>query len=279
MGSLGNDRTLMTQPRRLPTYFVSHGGGPWPWIKDMLPGDFRPLERSLQEMAAHVGDDVKAVVCVSAHWETSEFTVMTNPKPGMVYDFGGFPDFTYRISYPSPGAPDVAARVGELLVAAGLGMRFDAQRGIDHGVYAITYPAWPRADVPVLQVSIRHDYDPAAHLACGRALAPLRDEGVLIIGSGFSYHNMRGFGGGGARPSAEFDRWLGESMCNVPTIERTQRLLHWDQAPSARACHPAEDHLVPLFVAVGAAEADQATRCFHQTDFFGSITASGYRFG
>ena len=121
--------------------------------------------------------------------------------------------------------------------------------------------------------------DLALHLACGRALAPLRDEGVLILGSGFSYHNMRGFGGGGKAPSADFDRWLSHSMCSVPPVERTERLLRWDTAPSARACHPTEDHLVPLFVAVGAAEGEAGTRCFHQTDFFGSITASSFRFG
>jgi aromatic ring-opening dioxygenase catalytic subunit (LigB family) len=269
----------MTSARRLPSYFVSHGGGPWPWIKDMLPGDFGPLERSLQQMARDVQGDVKAVLCISAHWETNEFTVMTAAQPGMVYDYGGFPDFTYRISYPSPGAPQVAERVAALLEAASLPVRRDGSRGIDHGVYAVTYPAWPNADIPVLQLSIRHDYDPATHLACGRALAPLRDEGVLIVGSGFSYHNMRGFGGAGAAPSADFDRWLSHSMCAVSPEERTERLLRWDAAPSARACHPAEDHLVPLFVAVGAAEHEVGTRCFHQSDFFGSITASSFRFG
>jgi aromatic ring-opening dioxygenase catalytic subunit (LigB family) len=262
---------------RLPTYFISHGGGPWPWIKDQMPFDMAPLERSLQAMPHEVGRPLRAVLVVSAHWETPVFTVQTNPQPPMVYDYGGFPDFTYSIRYPAPGSPEVARRVTELLDAAGIANGQDPQRGFDHGMFAPMYAAWPEADVPMLQLSILHGYDPDAHLAAGRALGPLRDEGVLIVGSGLSFHNLRLFGAGATAPSSEFDAWLDRSVLADPA-ERIDALRHWDQAPSARVVHPTEDHLIPLMVAVGAAEDEPATRTYHQTDF-GGATASSYAFG
>jgi aromatic ring-opening dioxygenase catalytic subunit (LigB family) len=197
----------------------------------------------------------------------------------MYYDYGGFPDFTYRIQYPAPGSPEVASRVVELLAAAGIANATNATRGFDHGVFAPFFVAYPEADVPILQLSLEAGYDPAAHLAAGRALAPLRDEGVLIVGSGFSYHNLGNFGPAGAVASAEFEAWLTDAVVDGPVEERNGRLMHWDQAPSARASHPAEDHLIPLMVAVGAAEAEAGVRTYHDTGFFGSLTSASYRFG
>jgi len=262
---------------RLPTYFISHGGGPWPWIKDVMPWDMSVLERSLQEMAAEVPTP-RAVLVVSGHWEAPEFTVQTHPNPPMVYDYGGFPDFTYSIQYPAPGSPEVAARVSELLSGAGIPVHQDARRGFDHGTFAPLFVMYPQADVPILQLSLRHGYDPAAHLAAGRALAPLRDEGVLIVGSGLSYHNLRLLNAAGSKPSQEFDRWLDSALRAAPA-ERTRALLGWERAPSARICHPAEDHLIPLMVAVGAAEDEAATRTYHEDRFADAITTSSYRFG
>ena len=268
---------MTDMPTRLPTYYLSHGGGPWPWMKDQMPFDMAPLERSLQAMPAEIGTTPKAVLVVSAHWEAPVLTVQSHPNPPMVYDYGGFPDFTYHIRYPAPGSPEVAARVTELLDAAGIANRTDPDRGFDHGMYAPMYPAWPAADVPMLQLSIRHDYDPDAHLAAGRALAPLRDEGVVIVGSGLSFHNLRLLGPAGREPSRQFDAWLDGALRAAPA-ERVEALRRWEAAPSARVAHPAEDHLVPLFVAVGAAEADVATRTYHEATFAGAITASSYRF-
>lgn len=270
---------MSAQSERMPTYFISHGGGPWPWIKDMMPMDMSILERSLQAMPAEIGVPPRAVLMVSGHWETREFTVQTNPNPPMLYDYGGFPEFTYHIQYPAPGSPEVAQRVVELLSGAGIRIEQDARRGFDHGVFAPAYAIWPNADVPILQLSIKHDYDPAAHLAAGRALAPLRDEGVVIIGSGLSYHNLRAFGPGAARPSAEFDAWLSEALLEHDAAERSALLERWAGAPSARIAHPAEDHLIPLMVAVGAAEGDSAHRTYHETTMAGGITASSFRFG
>jgi len=268
---------MSTTATRLPTYYISHGGGPWPWIKDQMPFDMGPLERSLQAVPRELDVTPTAVLVVSAHWEAPVFTVQTNPNPPMLYDYGGFPEFTYHIRYPAPGSPEVAARVTELLDAAGIANSQDPNRGFDHGMFAPMYVAWPDADVPMLQLSITHGYDPEAHLALGRALAPLRDEEVLIVGSGLSYHNLGLFGPAATAPSKEFDRWLHDTLSSGEPA-RSAALRRWDQAPSARIAHPSEDHLIPLMVAVGAAEDELAERTYHQSDF-GGVTASSYRFG
>jgi aromatic ring-opening dioxygenase catalytic subunit (LigB family) len=264
---------------RLPTYFISHGGGPWPWLVDQMPGDFGPLQRSLEAIPAELGARPRAILAVSGHWETPEFTVQTNPRPPMLYDYGGFPEFTYHVQYPAPGSPEVAEQVVALLDRAGIPARRDAARGFDHGVFAPFVVAYPEADVPILQLSIQRGYDPSAHLAVGRALAPLRDEGVLIVGSGFSYHNLALFGPAAERPSREFEAWLTDVLVDGPVGGRSAALIDWERAPSARASHPAADHLIPLMVAVGAAEHEPGTRTYHQHDFMGSITSASYRFG
>lgn len=264
---------------RMPTYYISHGGGPWPWIMDQMPGDMSLLHESLRAIPSEIGVTPRAILAVSGHWETPNFTVQTNPNPPMVYDYGGFPEFTYHIKYPAPGSPEVAARVSELLGDAGIVHDEDPHRGFDHGVFAPLYVSYPEADVPILQLSIRHGYDPEAHLAAGRALAPLRDEGVVIIGSGLSYHNLRDFTATGAAASERFDAWLNDTLVTVDHDTRTTRLIDWDQAPSARHAHPAEDHLIPLMVAVGAAEGDDGERIYYDKGFMGDITASSYRFG
>lgn len=264
---------------RLPTHFISHGGGPWPWLTDRSPIDYGPLERSLQEIVADLGVTPDAVLVVSGHWEEPELTVQTNPRPPMIYDYGGFPEFTYHISYPAPGSPTVAERVVGLLSDAGIEVRTDPLRGFDHGVFAPLHVMYPDATVPVLQLSMRSGYDVEEHLAAGRALAPLRDEGVFVVGSGLSYHNLSELGPSGGPASAAFDRWLHDTLVEATPEQRRRSLLHWDRAPGARASHPREDHLVPLFVAIGAAEDEEAARTYHEDRFAGSISASSYRFG
>jgi aromatic ring-opening dioxygenase catalytic subunit (LigB family) len=263
----------------MPTYFISHGGGPWPWIKDLLPGDPSILEASLAALPQQLDTTPQAILVVSGHWEAPDFTVQTNPNPPMLYDYGGFPEFTYHIQYPAPGSPEVAARVSQLLEAADIPVRSDPSRGFDHGTFAPLYVMYPDAEMPVLQLSLKHGYDPETHLAAGRALAPLRDEGVLIVGSGLSYHNLRNFGPGAQGPSHQFDAWLHQALLVEDLDERSHRLRHWEQAPSARASHPSEDHLIPLMVAVGAAESDAAVRTYHEDAYFGGVTASSFAFG
>ena len=262
---------------RLPTYFISHGGGPWPWIPNMRQM-LTSLEVSLARMPSEIGAVPKAICMISGHWEEDSFAVMTSPAPGMLYDYGGFPPETYQIVYPAPGAPQIAQRTAGLIKSAGLPVSVDAKRGFDHGTFAPAYVMYPKADVPIYQVSLQHGYDPAAHFALGRALAPLRDEGVLIVGSGLSYHNLRLFGPGAKVPSAAFDAWLDDAMAKTGKA-RTQALMNWESAPYARTCHAQEDHLVPLFAALGAAEDEVAVRVYHDANVFGGVTASSYKIG
>lgn len=262
---------------RLPTYFISHGGGPWPWLPEMRR-NLASLEASLADIPRQLGEKPKAILMVSGHWEGPDFAVMASPRPPMVYDYFGFPAFTYEIKYEAPGAPQLARRTAELLGAAGLPNHLDDKQGFDHGVFAPMAIMYPEADMPTYQVSLKQGYDPEEHLALGRALAPLREEGVLIVGSGLSYHNLRRFGEAGREPSAAFDSWLDAALMSEPP-RRSALLKEWEQAPAARICHPEEDHLVPLMAAVGAAEGEKATRVYHDTSVYGGITASSYRFG
>ena len=270
---------MKSETNKMPTYFISHGGGPWPWFKDHSRDAYSKLEASLQDMTRQIGKKPKTILMISAHWEESEFTIMSTPKPPMVYDYYGFPEYLYRIQYPAPGSPEVARRVEELLELAKIPFKIDSSRGFDHGMYAPLQAIYPKADVPVLQLSLKDDYDPETHLRLGRALAPLREEGVLIVGSGLSYHNLRLFGLGGAKPSQEFDAWLGQTLLKSPPEQRTRDLMDWEKAPSARLAHPQEDHLIPLMVALGAAENEQAHLSYHEKDFFGALVVSSYRFG
>lgn len=261
----------------LPTYFISHGGGPWPWMPDRRR-QMAVLETSLAHMSQEYAPTPKAILVISGHWETADFSVMTSAQPSMVYDYFGFPPETYKIVYPAPGAPEIARRAADLVAAAGLPVQLDGTQGFDHGTFAPLAIMYPEADVPVFQISLRTNYDPAEHVALGRALAPLRNEGVLIVGSGLSYHNLRQLGPEGKVPSAAFDSWLTEVLSLSPEA-RMAGILEWEKAPYARVCHEQEDHLVPLFVALGAAEGDAATRVYHEQGFAGGVTASSFRFG
>ncbi|TYQ28698.1 dioxygenase [Pseudanabaena sp. UWO311] len=263
----------------LPTYFISHGGGPWPWMRQEMSG-LEQLEASLQAIPKEIEITPKAVLVISAHWEERNFTVMSSAAPPMLYDYSGFPEHTYRIQYSALGSPSVASRIQELLQKAGFQADSDQFRGFDHGVFVPMFVAYPEANVPILQLSIRADYDPAAHIAVGRAIAPLRNEGVLIIGSGLTYHNLSLMIGQQAKASSHlFDEWLTNVVCGSKSDERNYHLVNWSQAPSARIAHPREDHLVPLFVAVGAAEMELGDRIYHEEKFFGGITVSSFRFG
>ncbi len=264
--------------KRLPTFFISHGGGPWPWLDGPFRRQFDRLEESLRALPRELGAKPRAVLVVSGHWEEPRFTVQSGATPGMVYDYSGFPEHTYAIKYGAPGSPAVARRVQDLLEGAGMAAGEDAMRGFDHGTFAPLYAMYPDADVPVVQLSLKAGYDPAAHFAAGRALEPLRDEGVLIVGSGLSWHNLRNFGPAASAPSTAFDGWLHAAL-NAAPAERTRLLEAWEEAPAARMAHPQEDHFVPLMVAVGAAENEAASRIYHEEGFMGGVTASSYRFG
>ena len=265
---------------QFPTYFISHGGGPWPWLKEEMP-IFAVLERFLREIPSQLKEKPKAILVISGHWEESEVTLMTSPKPPMLYDYYGFPEHTYHIQYPAFGEPNVALEAQRLLAQAGFTTRLDAQRGFDHGTFVPMFAMYPDADVPIFQVSMKAGYDPEAHFKMGQALAPLRKEGVLIVGSGLSYHNLRTMLNNtevGRLPSKQFDDWLQGTLLHSKPEERHSRLLKWAQAPSARMAHPREDHLIPLMVVVGAGETEKAELVHHEL-FMGAITTSSFKFG
>ncbi len=262
---------------RMPTYFISHGGGPWPWMPDWRV-QFKNLEASFVQMVRDLPQTPKAILMISGHWEDDSFAVMTSPHPPMLYDYHGFPPETFQIQYKSPGAPDIARRAADLIAAAGLPVRLDPDQGYDHGTFVPAFIMYPDASVPLFQISLKRGYDPADHLALGRALAPLRDEGVLILGSGLSYHNLRLFGPGARVPSEAFDAWLSKVMA-APSAERTAALMDWEAAPYARTCHAQEDHFAPIWAVLGAAETEPAVMSYHDTMIFGGVTASSYRLG
>lgn len=264
---------------KLPTYFISHGGGPWPYIPEMR-ARMGQLELSLQDIPRQIGVLPKAVLVISGHWEeTDAYGVMSSPAPPMLYDYGGFPEYTYHVVYPAPGDPVLASRIHDLIAASGLPTRLDSQRGFDHGTFAPLVVMYPEANVPLIQLSLRSHMNPEEHLALGRALAPLRDEGVLIVGSGLSYHNLRRFGPAGKEPSEAFDAWLQNALVASNPAERTALVTNWASAPGARQSHPHEDHLIPLMVALGAAETEAGACVYHETEALGGVTTSSFRFG
>jgi aromatic ring-opening dioxygenase catalytic subunit (LigB family) len=270
---------MTSTSRVLPTYFISHGGGPWPWMRKETGATYDRLSASLAGIAREIGPSPRAILMVSAHWEADAFTVQGHARPPMIYDYGGFPAHTYEVRYEAPGDPGLARRVQSLVEAAGLPAAFDAQRGFDHGAFSPLAAMYPRADVPVVQLSLRRGLDPAEHLALGRALAPLRGEGVLIVGSGLSYHNLRNFGPQARPASKAFDDWLERTVVQAPPPQRAAALVDWATAPAARLAHPREEHLIPLMVAAGAAESEAGVRIYHEDEFMGGIAVSSFRFG
>jgi aromatic ring-opening dioxygenase catalytic subunit (LigB family) len=266
---------------RLPTLFIPHGGGPCFFMEPPAgwPADtWDRMAAYLRGLAAAVGETPKAVLVVSGHWETERPTLNVAARPGLLFDYYGFPEHTYRLTYPVDGAPALAGRVRELLKGAGFDSDTEEARGLDHGVFVPFKLIYPDADVPVLQLSLRGDLDPAAHIAMGRALEPLRDEGVLIVGSGMSYHNLRGlFSGRGNEEAEAFDTWLTEAVEQADPAQRDQALTRWADAPGARAAHPREEHLLPLMVAAGAAGTDPGRRTY--ADHVLGKAQSGFQFG
>jgi aromatic ring-opening dioxygenase catalytic subunit (LigB family) len=264
------------QVPRLPTYFLPHGGGPCFFMDGPAARMWDPLAAFLRNVRSALPARPTAILVVSSHWEARQPTVTGRVDPPLIYDYSGFPRETYRLRYDVPGSPLVARRAIELLAAASIPAAADAERGLDHGVFIPFMLVEPDADIPIVELSLVAGLDAAAHLAIGAALAPLRDEGVLIAGSGMSYHNMRGFGQADAVGSTAFDTWLTQTATAEPEA-RTRGLREWERAPDARLAHPRAEHLLPLMVAAGAAGDDRGERVFGERIVGARISA--YRFG
>jgi aromatic ring-opening dioxygenase catalytic subunit (LigB family) len=263
---------------RMPVVFLPHGGGPWPFVDLRIGSKAEQAELAtyLRSVARVPSTPAKAVLVVSAHWEEALPTVMTGAHPPLLYDYYGFPPESYEITWPAPGEPALAKRVCALLRGAGIESAENDERGFDHGTFVPLKLAYPDADVPTVQLSLKRGLDPQEHLALGRALAPLRDEGVFIVGSGMTFHNLRAFGPQSSVAAEEFDGWLRETASLSPS-ERDRRLSDWTNAPSARKAHPREEHLLPLMVVAGAAGADRGKLAYNGKIL--DLRLSAYHFG
>ncbi len=264
---------------RMPTWFIPHGGGPC-FFMDWKPVDaWDRMADYLKNAHLSLPRQPQAIVLVSAHWLQPQVMVTSAAQPALIYDYFGFPPHTYELTYPAPGAPALAQRIVDLLQAAGIESGADAQRGFDHGMFIPLKLMFPEADIPVVQLSLHSSLDPVQHLQTGRALQSLRDEDVLIIGSGMSFHNMRAYGNPQYAPiSDEFDNWLTQAVQADPQ-QRDQLLAEWSQAPRARDCHPprAEEHLIPLMTVAGAAGDSVGRKVF--SDRVMETTLSAFAFG
>lgn len=267
----------MNDTARQPALFIPHGGGPCFFMDWTPPDTWKAMGTYLSGIGSGLARRPDALIVISAHWEAEPVSITAGAQPELIYDYYGFPDHTYELQWPAPGAPEVAVEVLELLTEAGIPAQLDDKRGFDHGVFIPLMLAFPDAQIPTLQISLHPSLDPALHLAMGRALARLRSDNMLIIGSGMSYHDVAGLMG--RKPiegSQEFDDWLYDAIVESPET-RDRLLTDWLDAPSARACHPREEHLLPLHVAAGAAGEDAGVADYR--DSILSASVSGVRFG
>ena len=255
-----------------PALFLGHGSPMLAIEPNRYADGWRQLGRSLPRP--------RAILAVSAHWYIGGTAVTAQSQPRTIHDFYGFPPALYELSYPAPGAPELAERISDLLCDAGLQSTVDRRRGLDHGAWVPLMLGWPEADIPVLQLSIQSHLGPAHHVQLGRALAPLREEDVLIIGSGSFTHDLRRFRGQAldapeAPDVAAFSGWMDEALrsgrsCDLVTYRH--------KAPYAVAQHPTEEHLLPLFVALGAGTPQGAAERLHSSAEYGVLRMDTYAF-
>ncbi len=263
-----------------PTLYIPHGGGPCFFMDwTMGPADtWDKMKNWLLQLDNVIGARPAQIVVCSAHWEGKQILINSNPKPPLIYDYKGFPAHTYQLEYPAPGSPQLALQMKNLLNDANISACLDAEHGLDHGVFIPFKLIYPDADIPIVQISLRNDLDPAHHIAVGRALAPLRQAGTLIIGSGMSYHNMQALmtPGNNMVEAKQFDDWL-RNTCASKGAERESLLCDWQNAPAAREAHPREEHLLPLMLVAGAA-ADEAGIAVYEDQVLGA-QVSAIQFG
>lgn len=237
--------------------FIPHGGGPLPLLGDE---GHREMVSFLKTVTPTLGEP-SAILVISAHWEESKATITSGKKPPLIYDYYGFPDEAYAVEYPAPGDPVLADKIFNLLRDGGIETSLDDQRGFDHGLFVPLKIMFPEASIPCVQLSLVNNLDPETHIEIGKALSELRKEKVLIIGSGFSFHNMKALSSrtenGPDSGNEAFEDWLIDTCTNenISASEREMKLIGWSQAPFARYCHPREEHLLPLHVCFGLSNA------------------------
>ncbi len=255
-----------------PVLFLSHGAPSLPLEAGETGAAWRHLGAQLPRPSA--------ILVISAHWETHVPMLSRAVQPETIHDFSGFPAELYRLQYPAPGAPQMAERAAELLRQAGIPVQLDDRHGLDHGAWVPLSIMFPQADIPVAQLSLQPEWDPAWHLALGRALRPLREQDVLIVGSGAITHNLRAvFTHPQGKPApewvTEFRDWIAAKIkqgdLDVLTAYRTL-------APHAEQNHPSDEHLLPLFVALGAASKVNDARHLNRVMTFGLLAMDAWLF-
>ncbi len=265
-------------PDKLPAIYITHGGGPCFFMDWNPPDAWIKTGGWLKNLSNTLSSRPKAILVISAHWEEQEFTVLDSPKPALLYDYYGFPEHTYKLKYEAPGAPELAKQVQELLLDNDIQVKTESKRGWDHGVFIPLKVIFPESDIPILQLSLKENLDPSDHIKLGRALQPLREQGVLIIGSGSSYHNLKAFNASGSDISKQFDDWLTDVISIDDQQEREKKLQNWEQAPAGKMAHPREEHLIPLMVVEGAASSNEkGNKVF--SDQVAGVTISSFQFG
>ena len=256
--------------------YIPHGGGPLPLIDEANNQNLNTYLRSIPQTI----ERPDAIIVVSAHWEESVISITAAANPPLLFDYYGFPPETYEFEYPAPGHPQLAERVAGLLAEAGIESNLDAERGLDHGVFIPLMLMYPEADIPCIQISLSDSMDARLHVDIGKAISALKADNILVLGSGFSFHNMRALMSGEDTEIPEnltFEAWLAETCSddNLSEEERKQRLVDWEQAPGARYCHPREEHLLPLQVCYGMA--DGPAEVSYQKATVNNIVSSAYR--
>ena len=260
--------------QRSSVLYLSHGGGPLPLLGDKGHQNMIDFIRTVTPMLIKPS----AILVISAHWEENKPTITSGVFPSLIYDYYGFPKEAYAIQYPAPGSPELANKILDLLNRAGLEGVLDDQRGFDHGLFVPLKLMYPDAKIPCVQLSLLNSLQPKAHIQMGKALVDLRKDNVLIIGSGFSFHNIKEF----FTPSTietqamneSFEHWLIDTCASsqYTEMEREQRLVHWNEAPAARYCHPREEHLLPLHVCYGIA--GTAAKKVYQVEILGKMASA-----
>lgn len=264
---------ILNSPLGQPILFIPHGGGPLPLYNQ------DSISRFLTHLN-HVVSNPLAILVISAHWEAKEPTIVDNPEASLLYDYYGFPAETYHYQYSAPSASKQANSLLESLLPVFPEACIERNRGWDHGVFVPLKLMVPEANIPVFQLSLLSDLDSSRHMLLGEQLQSLSDQGILIVGSGFSFHNMQVFMNEANQQdkikSKEFDRWLNDTLTNqkLSALERKSRLTNWELAPHARYCHPREEHLLPLHVCVAAAGYRQAKNIFNEAT--SGVISSGF---
>jgi len=262
---------------KLPVIYLSHGGGPCFFMdwSPIGPADTWNKTANWLKNLSHTFSRPKAIIVISAHWEEKEFTILTNEAPSLLFDYYGFPQHTYELKYPAKGSPELVLEIQKRLQAAGIKVESDEKRGFDHGVFIPFKLIYPEADIPILQISLKSGLNPATHIELGKALAPLREKGVLIVGSGMSYHNLNDLmrGNDVLQISKDFNQWLEETVSLASFENRNSKLQEWEKAPHARRVHPREEHLLPLMVISGAA-GDEAGKIVFSDSPMGAVSSA-----